>query len=102
MFESSAITVKEYKPQSEVISHGDVHHLNILWHKNKPYLIDWEISCIIDATYECFLTAMRFGAGHPKGGKRNIDMEKVCGFLNEYSKLRRIETERLEIALHVI
>ena len=104
MFELSYETYLNFVPQDRVISHGDVSNLNMMWLDDVPYLIDWETSGFIDATYECLYTAIRFSNQKvaSKQYERFIDMDKIYAFLKGYIEKRDLNIKNLEIALYMI
>lgn len=103
MFAISQPVFKKFKPQNEVISHGDIFHQNILWQDEVPHIIDWEKSSVIDATFECLNTAIRWSTESISESKdKIINMEKFYAFLGEYLKVHRIEIEQLDVALHMV
>jgi len=102
MFDISQSTFKDFKPQDKVIAHGDVFHQNTLWYDDIPHIIDWETSGVIDATYDCLHTAMRWATEHTEGHEMVVSIDKIYAFLNGYSEVRRIKVKRLEIVLNMI
>ena len=102
MFEGSFSVFNNFKPQDKLISHGDIFSQNILWCENIPYIIDWETSGVIDATYDCLHTAIRIATESTEDFEKIINMAKVYAFLKGYSAVRKIEVKRLEIALYMI
>lgn len=48
--------------QSQVVSHGDLDHKNVLWDDaGQPLLIDWESARRLNPTYELLLEALDWG-----------------------------------------
>lgn len=102
MFELARSDFIKFNPLDTVVSHGDMFSHNVLWHEDIPYIIDWETSGVIDATYDCIYTAMRWSMQATDGQEKMLNKEKLFAFLKGYAKLRRIDVKRLDIVLSII
>jgi len=102
-FDLSFATYLSFIPQDVVIAHGDVFNHNVLWKDNVPYIIDWETTGFIDATYDCMYTAMRWATkNHTKSDEDSIDRDRLYAFLTGYTEKRSINIDNIEISLHMI
>ena len=102
MFARTHPIVLKFESNDYVISHSDFSHANTLWINTEPYLIDWETAGYIDATYNCFYTAIRFAIENQSAGKRVINPEKVKAFLAGYASKRRIDVKQLKKVFDLI
>ena len=80
--DKESIKNMEFIKNNLVISHRDLDLPNILWDKNdKPVIIDWETSGLVNPTLEVIDTAWNWA-----GGKDFFDKNKYRSFLDNYIK----------------
>lgn len=65
-----------------VISHRDLDPKNVLWHKDKPYFIDWEAAGYVNP-YQELLEVLNYWTNNGKG---ELDRDKFKILLNVYSE----------------
>ena len=63
-----------------VISHRDLDPKNVLWHNDKPVLIDWESAGYINPMHDLIETALSWS----EDDTGNIDKERFSTFINVY------------------
>jgi len=86
----------------KVIAHGDIFNQNLLWKNDQPYIIDWEKSGTIDATYDVLHSALRMATEKPDKLESSINKEKLYAFFEGYLTIREININQLERVLHII
>lgn len=99
MFGAAFDNFNKFIPSDEVMSHCDLFTQNILWKDGNPHIIDWEKAGIIDATYDCVFTAIRWSMEMGNEFDITINMDKLYVFLTAYLKIRGINEKRLKQAL---
>jgi len=106
LYEAVEITLPSYLsfiPQDTLIAHADMFSHNVLWKDDEPYVIDWERSGFIDATYDCLHTAIRWATKTPvKQNENPLEMDRMYAFLEGYTQKRAINVENVAVCLHVI
>lgn len=73
--------------QHQVISHPDLDPKNVMWHNDKPTLIDWEAAGYINP-YQELIELCGYWAADGKGG---IDREKFDAFTKAYCQHVNLE-----------
>ncbi|UPK45511.1 aminoglycoside phosphotransferase family protein [Paenibacillus pabuli] len=63
-----------------VISHRDLEPKNVMWHQNKPIIIDWESAGYINPMHDLVETAMYWSVDHIG----NVDKGRFMTFINGY------------------
>lgn len=93
-------------PQDPLISHTDLNNHNVLWKDGIPHFIDWERACLIDATYDCLFSAMRWATKNrlkSKSDKNNsLDKDRLYAFFEGYTEKRHINTSTVKVCLYII
>lgn len=106
LYKAIEVTLPSYLsfiPQDTLISHADLFSHNVLWKEDEPYIIDWERSGFIDATYDCLHTAIRWATKTPVAENENpLQIERLYAFLNGYTQKRSLNVENVAICLHII
>lgn len=72
--------------ENMLISHRDLDPKNVMWHKNKPYFIDWEAAGYINPHQE-LLEVLNYWANDGKG---ELDRENFNTLLNAYKEYMSI------------
>ncbi|WP_400247478.1 phosphotransferase [Niallia sp. JL1B1071] len=65
-----------------VISHRDLDPKNVLWHNDKPVLIDWESAGYINPMHDLIETALYWS----EDDTGSMDKERFSTFINGYKK----------------